>query len=331
MNEICVLLLAAILFPERPFAAGGNSLGAFPASAQKVVKAYIPDPATDSVAVFNLTTHRVIKRIFLKAKAGDPRDDPRGVAMSPDGRYAYLTASLSATVLVIDTTKDTTIQRIVLPLSEPGNIAIAPDGGTLYIPHYSAKAVTLLKVPENITRVIQLEGFPGDAAVTRGGRAVLITSRDSNSLMALDPATGRVNSIPVGRNPVGIGVTPDGLEAYVSHDNDRAVFVVDLATDPFTVKGRIDVGMAGGAAVAVTPDGRHVFVAHCCANSAVSVIATETKTVACRLSLAPRGLDPVRILFTPDGSEAFVINSQSRNISIIRSPCGTSKTENVFE
>lgn len=324
------VLLGAMLLLKEPFGWGVCPVGLSPAYAQETLKVYIPDPVTDTVAVFNLMTHRVIKRIPLGAKVGGPRDDPRGVTMSPDGHYAYLTNHHSGTVAVINTTKDEVIQRIALSLPDLGNIAIAPDGSTLYIPHYSAKAVTILKIPENVQRVIRLEGFPGDVAVTRNGRTVLVTSRDSRTLLALDVSTDRVSSIEVGRNPVGVAVTPDGQEAYVSHDNARVVFVVDLTTSPFKVKGRIDVGMTGGSAVAVTPDGRHVFVAHCCANSAVSVIAIQTKTVACLLPLAPRGLDPVRIIFTPDGSEAFVINSQSRNISTIRPPCGTPTTENPF-
>lgn len=279
----------------------------------------------------NPIDHKILKRIALNESSGGSRESPRGIVLSPDGRFAYLTHHRSATVSVIDTATDEAIRRIDLPLPEPGTIAITPEGGLLYIPHYSAKALTIINVPENTTRVIPLEGFPGDLAVTPDGRAVLITSRDSNSLLVLDPLTDRVVSVRVGLNPVGIGITPNGEEAYVSHDNARIVVVVDLKTVPFKVKGMIDVGMAGGSAVAVGPDGRHVFVAHCCANSAVSVIEVSTKTVACQLPLAPKGLDPVRIVFTPNGSEAFVMNSRSRNISTIRPPCGPPKTENPFD
>jgi YVTN family beta-propeller protein len=323
-------IVAILLSMAEPFAERARPFSAGSVFAEGTSKVYIPDPVSDTVAVFNPSTHRVVKTIHLGDKPAGRRDDPRGVALSPDGRYAYLTNHGSDTVTVIDTDQDEAVRRIALPLPEPGNIAMDPKGGVLYIPHYSAKAVTILNVPENTSRVIHLEGFPGDAAVTRDGRAVLITSRDSSALLVLDPVTGHVSSVPVGLNPVGIGVTPDGGEAYVSHDNARIVVVVDLKTMPFRVKGIIDVDMAGGSAVAVAPDGGHVFVAHCCSNSAVSVIQTSTKSVACHLPLAPKGLDPVRIVFSPDGSEVFVINSQSRNVSIIHPPCGKPRTENIF-
>ncbi len=294
-------------------------------------KAYIEDPATESVAVFNLLSKSVIRQIPLEGEYGGLRDDRRGVAISPDGLYAYMSNHRSASVSVIDTAKDEIIQKIDLSLPDPGNVSIATDGRALYIPHYLAKAITILKIPENKQRVIRLGGFPGDIVDTGNGRNILITSRNSNTLIILDVTTHRLSSLEVGLNPVAIDVTPDGKQAYVSHDNDRFVSVIDLTTSPFKVKETIDVGMAGGAAVAVTPDGQYVFVAHCCANSAVSVITARTKTITCVLSLAPQGLDPVRIIFTPDGKEALIINSQSRNISIIRPPCGEPTTQNPFE
>lgn len=294
-------------------------------------RAYILDPVADTVAVLDLKTHRIIKRISLGEKGRAPRADPRGLALSPDGRYAYITTHETATVAVIDTATDEAISRIPLPLPDPGNVVTTPDGRTLYIPHYTQKALTVVRLPEKSVRIIRLEDFPGDVAVTRDGKTVLITSRDSDRLLALDPASGRITATPVGHNPVGIGLTPDGQEAYISHDNSRTVAVIDLTRSPIALKSQIDVGMAGGAAVAVTPDGLHALVAHCCANSAISVIVVASKAIACRLSLAPQGLDPVRIILRPDGSEAIVINSRSRNISLFRPPCGTPTSENVFD
>jgi YVTN family beta-propeller protein len=294
-------------------------------------KAYIEDPETESVAVFDLLSKSVIKKIPLEGEYGGLRDDRRGVAISPDGHYAYMSNHRSASVSVIDTAKDEVIQKIDLSLPDPGNVSIAADGHSLYIPHYSAKAMTLLKIPENTQLVIQLDGFPGDIVDTGNGRNILITSRNSNTLIILDLTTLHLSSLEVGLNPVAIDVTPDGNEAYVSHDNDRFVSVIDLTATPFKVKETIPVSMTGGASVAVTPDGQYVLVAHCCANSAVSVITTRTKSVRCLVSLTPDGLDPVRILFTPDDKEALIINSQSRNISIIRPPCGEPTTQNPFE
>ena len=50
----------------------------------------------------------------------------------------------------------------------------------------------------------------------------------------------------------------------------------------------------------------------------------------CELALGPEAQDPVRIVFSPAGGEAFVINSGSMNISSFQTPCGKPVTENPF-
>ena len=293
-------------------------------------KVYIEDPVSDSIAVFEFESRRIIKRIPLEPDTGGLKGGLRGMAISPDGDYAYWTGHESDNVLVIDTAKDEVVKRIPLTQKDPGNITIARDGHALYIPHYQARALTILNIKENKQRVIPLNAFPGDIAATGQGR-ILITSRDSNQLLVLDESTGRISVIEVGRNPVGIAITQDGTQAYVSHDNEGSVAVIDLTETPFHVAHRVNVKVAGGSAVAVGPDGKYVFVAHCCANSSVTVISVETQSVKCRLPLGPKGLDPVRIFFSPAGDEAFVINSGSRNISSFRLPCGKTIAENLFD
>jgi DNA-binding beta-propeller fold protein YncE len=207
---------------------------------------------------------------------------------------------------------------------------MAPDGLTLYIPHYQAKALTIFDIREKKQRVIPLTGYPGDIAIAPHG-TLLVASRDSNQLLSVDQVTGRIGAIEVGRNPVGVAVTPDGSQAFVSHDTESIVEVIDLTKLPFHVERRIKVQGTGGSAVAAGPDGKYVYVAHCCANSSLTVISVESMSVQCELSLGPKGLDPARIVFSPGGNEAFVINSGSMNISSFRPPCGEPVTENPFE
>jgi sugar lactone lactonase YvrE len=230
---------------------------------------------------------------------------------------------------VIDTADYRVVGRIPLKEKGPGSVTVARDGLTLYIPHYQAKAMTIFDLRKKRQRVIPLPGYPGDIAIAPRG-TLLVTSRDSNQLLAVDEATGGMGAVEVGRNPVGVAVTPDGSQAYVSHDTEAVVEAVDLTAVPFHVLRRIPVHGAGGSAVAAGPDGRYVYVAHCCANSSLTVISVETMSVACELSLAPEGLDPVRIVFSPGGDEAFVLNSGSMNLSSFRPPCGKPAAENLL-
>jgi YVTN family beta-propeller protein len=94
----------------------------------------------------------------------------------------------------------------------------------------------------------------------------------------IDTATNTVIitlTLPVGKGPVAVAVTPDGSQVYVANDSDiDAVSVIDTATN--TV-GSIPVG-GFPAGVAATPDGRKVYVVNAHSDN-VSVIHTATNTV----------------------------------------------------
>jgi uncharacterized repeat protein (TIGR01451 family) len=83
-------------------------------------------------------------------------------------------------------------------------------------------------------------------------------------------------TIPVGTNPLGVAVTPDGAFVYVTNRNISGTVLV-IATGTNTVIATIPVG-SGPCSVAVTPDGAFVYVANGISNN-VSVIATATNTV----------------------------------------------------
>lgn len=286
-------------------------------------------PHTDSIVVFDFETRRVIKRIDFGSEPIPPEGGARETPAAPVGRYVYWIGHKGNDLSVIDTTDYHLVGRIPLKEKGPGSVTVARDGQTLYIPHYQAKALTIFDLKERKQRVIPLPGFPGDIAIAPHG-TLLVTSRDSNQLLAVDEATGRIRAVDVGHNPVGVAVTPDGSQAYVSHDTEAVIVVVDLTAVPFHITKSIKVKSAGGSAVAAGPDGKYVYVAHCCANSSLTVISVETMSVTCELSLSPEGLDPARIIFAPGGDEAFVLNSGSMNISSFRPPCGKPVTENLF-
>jgi DNA-binding beta-propeller fold protein YncE len=322
------MAMAVLSFAARPDPSGAET-ALSPRSQSRVI---FEIPRSDSLAVFDFKTRRVIHRIDLGSEPPPSekgsRESPEGPSGS-DGRYVYWIRHSGNDLTVIDTADYRVVGRIPLIEQGPGNVTVARDGLTLYIPHYQGKALTIFDLKEKRQRVIPLPGYPGDIAIAPRG-TLLVTSRDSNQLLAVDEATGRVGAVDVGRNPVGVAVTPDGSQAYVSHDTEASVEVIDLTANPYHVVRRIAVRGAGGSAVATGPDGKYVYVAHCCANSSLTVISVESMSVTCELSLAPEGLDPVRIVFSPGGDEAFVLNSGSMNISSFRPPCGKPVAENLL-
>jgi YVTN family beta-propeller protein len=94
--------------------------------------------------------------------------------------------------------------------------------------------------------------------------------------------------------------------AYVTNVLDGTVSVVDTATP--AVVATIPVG-SFPSAVAVTPDGKHVYVANRGTGAvpgAVSVIDTSSNAV---VATVPVGINPTGVAITPDGTHAYVTNA----------------------
>ena len=108
--------------------------------------------------------------------------------------------------------------------------------------------------------------------------------------------------------------------AYVANGQADTVSVIDTATTPPSVVATIPGPQSFlTGAVAVTPDGKHVYVT-IGADSTVSVIATATNTVVATVPVAGGS---GRVAVTPDGKHAYVTNNGSNNVSVIDTATNT--------
>ena len=82
-------------------------------------------------------------------------------------------------------------------------------------------------------------------------------------------------TIPVGKEPSDVAVTPNGAYAYVTNYDSNSVSVISTATN--TVVATVTVG-SGPEGVAVTPSGSYAYVTNY-GSGTVSVINTATNTV----------------------------------------------------
>src|SRR5450631_1664734 len=84
----------------------------------------------------------------------------------------------------------------------------------------------------------------------------------SNTVSVIDTTTSPpsvVATVPVGPNPIGAAVSPDGTHVYVANFGSNTVSVIDTLTTPPSVAATIVVGSAPFG-VAVAPDGKHAYV-----------------------------------------------------------------------
>ncbi|MGD0406565.1 MAG: YncE family protein, partial [Candidatus Bathyarchaeia archaeon] len=118
-------------------------------------------------------------------------------------------------------------------------------------------------------------------------------------------ATNTVTAtVPVGSEPIGVAVTPDGAYAYVTnygggYYGSGSVSVISTATN--TVTATVTVG-SEPIGVAVTPNGAYAYVTNYGSGYYVSVISTATNTVTATVTV---GTYPVGVAVTPDGAYVY--------------------------
>ena len=144
-------------------------------------------------------------------------------------------------------------------------------------------------------------------AATPDGKHVYVSNQNDSTVSVITTATGTVSGpIKVGPKPSGIAIAPDGKHAYVANNGTgvtgnpggpgsevgNTVSVIDTAKG--VVSDTITVGN-GPVGLAVTPEGKHVYVANAAENT-VSVIDTATGAVSATI---PVGTSPVRVAICP--------------------------------
>ena len=122
--------------------------------------------------------------------------------------------------------------------------------------------------------------------------------------------------MPVGTNPFGVAITPDGTKVYVANEYDGTVSVINTTTN--TVTSTVPVGFIP-MGVAVTPDGTKVYVTNW-NDSTVSVISTTNNTAYASVTV---GSGPVDVAISPNNTRVYVVNCDSNNVSVIDTATNT--------
>ena len=261
-----------------------------------------------TVSVIDTATNMVVATIPVG-------EYPFGIAVTPDGKHAYVANNLSGNVSVIDTTTNTVVATVPVGTPFLTGVAVTPDGKHVYIAKALAPGtpgtVSVIDTATNTVEAatIGVGSDPGAVAITPDGKHVYVTQ--DNSVSVIDTASNTVVATVTVNFADAVAITPDGKHAYVTEgsgpQNPGTVSVIDTATN--TVEAvTIPVG-TNPSGVAVTPDGTHVYVTNP-QSYTVSVIATATNTVVTTVGVGV-GYFPQGVAVAPDGKHAYVANNNN--------------------
>jgi YVTN family beta-propeller protein len=242
---------------------------------------------------------------------------PDGVAVTPNGAYAYVSNHGSGTVSVIDTATNM-VTATVLVGGQPAGVAITPNGAYAYVTNTGSDTVSVINTTTNgVTATVHVGSFPERVAVTPNGAYAYVINQNDQSVSVINTTTNTVTkNITVGSGPTGVAVTPSGAYAYVANWAASTVSVINTATNTVTATVPVENMPLG---VVITPNGAYAYVANWGGNT-ISVINTATNTVTATITV---GSQPFDVTATPNGAYVYVASGGSGTVSVINTITNT--------
>ncbi|MGO4272360.1 YncE family protein [Paenibacillus sp. TAF58] len=172
---------------------------------------------------------------------------------------------------------------------------------------------------------------PLDASET----TLLVTHSKSDYISFLNPASGSFEKLIVGQSPFAIAEGPNH-RAYVS--TAEGVAVVDtqlrrrLALVPYQADiGKIEFGeyRPGGMGIAVSPDGRFVYVGVYLPGRSKSQLETMDTEKLSMIGSVTVGIRPFDVVTSLDGREVYSIDHDSYSVTAIDLASNKARTLDV--
>ncbi|MEM7308493.1 MAG: YncE family protein [Planctomycetota bacterium] len=119
------------------------------------------------------------------------------------------------------------------------------------------------------------------------------------------------------RNPESVAITPDGAKAFVAHQEDGSVSIVDVAAGALRRDlpvGPRPVGKGFEVSVEVDPEGRHAFVVNPW-TAEVAVIEVASESLVARLPVPRASRD---VAFDFSGAAGVVYVTNERDDAVLR-------------
>ena len=256
----------------------------------------------DAIGVVDTGTRRELARIPVG-------DEPIQMILAGDQLFV---SNLSSNDLRIIDTATFQVQAHIKTAVQPLDLALTPDGKTLYVTNSGANALTIVDVESGQAHTVLLadtsEGLYGIAATND---KIFTTDIAGSQVLVLSPQGRITDRILVPPKPRSLALAPDGKTLYVTSMDTGRLTAIDA--EGATISRSIDLGVSGTFAIAPSPDGRKLYLtAH--GEGALLVVDAVSGTLSKKLAI---GRNPRAIAFSPDGTQAYVTSSFSNEIHIV--------------
>jgi YVTN family beta-propeller protein len=243
---------------------------------------------------------------------------PTSIAITPDGKQAYISNYSDDTLSVIDT-QTHAVTSIVLGMVNnaagilvhdgPQDLAVNPKGGFVYLAsrsgllHKINTATNTVVVAQDLILVGGINYCTADRlALTPDGSKVFVTGGSCGSFEVLDGNLNYLYSPPQNTlcGPGGIKVAPDGGRAYLVDNECGSLYEID--TNNYSLRQSTPIPQGFPTDAMITTDSKQAYVGYQPYSSATLPglwdIDTATLTVPATLSV-PLGGTSAGMAFAP--------------------------------
>jgi YVTN family beta-propeller protein len=251
-------------------------------------------------------------------------DDPHEVAVSPDGKIAYLSnfapfvieQKPGRAITMIDLVAQKQLRQLDIgPQSMPHGLLVVD--GKLY---FTAQGFKLIgRYDPAIDKIDWMMGtsqFGSHLLVmTKDKKAIYSSNGRSNSVSVFETAPGlppwNETVIPVGMAPEAMDISPDGKEVWTATGRDSGVSIIDVASKKVVQTLKLD--MVHSNRLKFTLDGKWVLISDSGGGAIIVLDAARRKDIK-HVSVGKR---PEGIQMAPDGQHVYVAVSADNNVAII--------------
>jgi YVTN family beta-propeller protein len=192
-----------------------------------------------TVSIIDIKKEEVIKRLYMG-------DFNYAVTMAPDGKQAYVSSQGKVSVIDIATQE---VLKTISPGYDflPKDIDFTLDGKRAYVAVEQGILVIDTKKEEIINTITVKGNFfnPYEVVISPNGNRIYLAGTSSGStpdqILVIDTKTDAIiKAIYAKSAPLGMAITSDGKELYITHCDHDDVSVMDTQTD--RVRHSISVG-----------------------------------------------------------------------------------------
>lgn len=232
---------------------------------------------SDEVIVIDPSRDAIIKRIQVK-----PGIHLAHVVLTPDSKYAYVTAQVEGVIYKIDARSYKIVKEVKFPdSSEPHGLRVSVDGSFAYVAMLKGKSLGVVDLKTDKFSEIPLGGAAVQAGVTPDNKYAVVSLYDTKQLGVYKVSDGSVSYINLPENakgPIQMYATPDSRFIYLADqgyyfDQPSSEWVYKIDIETREVVKEIKAGKAPHGVV-VSSDGKFVYVTNLLSGD-ITVIDTE--------------------------------------------------------